>query len=225
MVQALAPYRANHPLDIGSLPRRARCRQNFADAHVAHLVLEVIAENSIAVTKYVTRELLKGKGLSQLLSCPLRGRMSGDIAVNNATPIIGQYQKHVKDLEAESGHGEEVDGGQLLEVIVQECAPGLRGRPRGAHHVFANAAFTDVQAESEQLTVDAGFTPTGILLAHLADQISDLAGNERSSTLATSHLPGPEQAKACTMPGNYRFGLDDGQCRAPVAPEAGEPHP
>ena len=138
---------------------------------------------------------------------------------------MGQYQKDVKDLEADRGHGEKVDGGQLLEVIVQECAPGLRGRPRGAHHVLANAALTDVEAEFEQLTVDAGCTPTGILPAHLADQISDLAGNERSSTLAPSHLPGPEQAKAGTMPGNYGFGLDDGQRRAPVAPDAGDPHP
>jgi hypothetical protein len=30
--------------------------------------------------------------------------------VQNTTTIMGQYQKHVEDLEADSGHGEEVDG-------------------------------------------------------------------------------------------------------------------
>jgi hypothetical protein len=54
--------------------------------------------------------LVKGKGLAQLLSRPLRGRVGGDIEVQNTTPIMGQYQKHVEDWEADGGHGEEVDG-------------------------------------------------------------------------------------------------------------------
>jgi hypothetical protein len=29
MIEAFATTGANHPLDIGSLPRRARCRQDF----------------------------------------------------------------------------------------------------------------------------------------------------------------------------------------------------
>src|SRR6266481_6205446 len=151
--------------------------------------------------------------------------MSSHIAVDNATPVMGQHQKHVKDLETDRGHSEEVDGDQLLGVILQKGAPGLRRRLAAAHHVFAYAALTDVDAEFEQLTVDAGRTPTGILPAHLADQISDLARNDRSSGLAAPHLPGPEQTKAGTMPGYYRFRLDDGKCRAPVTPEAGQTDP
>src|SRR5438445_441734 len=49
MIEALASNRSNHSLYIGSLPRRARCRQNLADAHVSHLFSEVIPEDSIAV--------------------------------------------------------------------------------------------------------------------------------------------------------------------------------
>src|SRR3984893_13204086 len=147
--------------------------------------------------------------------------MSSHIAVDNATPVMGQHQKHVKDLETDRGHSEEVDGDQLLGVILQEGAPGLRRRLAAAHHVFAHAALTDVDAEFEQFAMDAGRTPTGILPAHLADQISDLERNDRSSGLAAPHLPGPEQSKAGTMPGYDRFWLDDGQRRAPVTPEAG----
>jgi len=138
---------------------------------------------------------------------------------------MGQYQKHVKDVETEGGDSEEVDGDQLREVVLQESVPGLRRRPAAAYHVFADTALADVDAEFEQLAVDAGRTPTGILPAHRADQISDLARNDRSSRLAAAHLPGPEQAKAGTMPGHDRFGLDDDQHRAPVAPEAGQPDP
>ncbi len=45
MIEALAPNGSYHSLYIGSLPRRARCRQNFADAHVSHLFSEVIAKD------------------------------------------------------------------------------------------------------------------------------------------------------------------------------------
>ena len=64
-----------------------------------------------------------------------------------------------------------------------------------------------------------------ILPAHLADEISDLARNDRSSRLAAPHLPSPEQSKAGTMPGQDRFWFDDGQRRAPVAPKTGETDP
>jgi hypothetical protein len=73
-------------------------------------------------------------------------------------------------------------------MILQKCAPSLRRRFAAAHHVFADAALTDVDAELEQLTVDPWCTPTGILSAHLADQISDLTGNDRSSRMAVPYL-------------------------------------
>ena len=75
MIEALATNGSNDSLYIGSLPWRARCGQNFADAHVSHLFSEVIAEDSIAVAQQVARELVKGKCLPQLLSRPLRGRV------------------------------------------------------------------------------------------------------------------------------------------------------
>jgi hypothetical protein len=43
--------------------------------------------------------------------------------------------------------------------------------------------------------VNARCTPQGILPAHLADQVSDLAQNNWSSALAVPYLPSPEQAK------------------------------
>jgi hypothetical protein len=55
--------------------------------------------------------------------------------------------------------------------------------------------------------VDAGCTPTRILAAHLADQISDLAGNDRPPGLATPHFPSPESPKAGTMPATRVSGL------------------
>jgi hypothetical protein len=71
---------------------------------------------------------------------------------------------------------------------------------------------------------DAGCVPAGILPTHLANQISDFARNDASWFFAT-HLPGPEQTKGGTMLGYDRFWLDDGQRRAPIAPEARQTDP
>ncbi len=158
--------------------------------------MQVITEDCIAVAQQVARELVKGKCLPQLLSRPLGGRVGGHIEVQNAAAVMGQHQKHVKDLETNGGHGEEVDGDHLLGVILQECAPGLRRRLAARHHILADAALTDIDAKLEQLTVDPWCTPRRILSAHLADQISDLTGNDGSSRLAVPHLPGPEETKA-----------------------------
>jgi len=55
---------------------------------------------------------------------------AGAGAVIANLPAVGQDQKHVKDLETESGHGEEVDGDQPREVlsrkVPQVCDGGLR---------------------------------------------------------------------------------------------------
>src|SRR5260370_19464331 len=173
MIETFATNGSNHSLYIGSLPRRAPCRQNFADAHISHLCSEVIAEESVAVAPQIVRELFKGKCLPQLLSRPLCGRVGGRIEVKHATAVMGQHQNHVRNLETDGGQGEEVDGDQMLSVILQECAPGLRRRLAAGHHVFADAALTDIDAQLEQLTVDSWSTPRGIPPAHLPDQISD----------------------------------------------------
>ena len=64
VIEALATNGSNHSLDVGSLPRRAWCRQNFADGHISHLLLELTAEDGIAVAQQVAGNLGKGKGLS-----------------------------------------------------------------------------------------------------------------------------------------------------------------
>lgn len=110
MIEALAPDGTNHSLHVGSLPRGSRRGQHFLDAHVSDLSSELITEDSIAVAEQVAWELVEGKCLPQLLSRPLCGRVGRHIEVQNATTVMSQYQKHVKDLEADSGHGKEIDG-------------------------------------------------------------------------------------------------------------------
>jgi len=211
VIEALATNGSDHSLYIGSLPRRARGGQNFADADVSHLFSKVMPEDSVAVAQQVAGEFGKGKCLPQLLSRPLRGRVGGNVKVQNAAPVMGQNQENVKNLEADRRNGEEINRDQLLGMSLQEGAPRLRRWLMAAQHVFADTAFSDVDAEFEKFPMDARCTPTRILLAHLADQVSDFVGDEGSSGLPAPHLPSPEQSKAGPMPGQDRFWLDDGQ--------------
>lgn len=47
----------------------------------------------------------------------------------------GQHQEHVTNLEADHGYGEEIDGDQLLGMILEYGAPTLRRRCTAAHHL------------------------------------------------------------------------------------------
>ena len=83
----------------------------------------------------------------------------------------------------------------------------------------------DVDAEFEQLAVDARRTLSGILAAHPADQISDLTPNLRSSRLPRRTFQVQEKTEALAMPNDHRVRLNHNQRRAPVAPDVGQPGP
>ena len=52
-------------------------------------------------------------------------KLSGHVEVDHATPVVGQHQEHVKDLETDRRYREEVDRDQLFDMILQESAPCL----------------------------------------------------------------------------------------------------
>src|SRR5436309_14623641 len=61
--------------------------------------LEVVAEDRIAVAQQGAGKFGKGKGLPQLLDYPFRGWVGGHIEMQNAASVMGQNEKHVKNLE------------------------------------------------------------------------------------------------------------------------------
>jgi len=151
--------------------------------------------------------------------------VGGHIEVKNATTIMGQHEKHVEDLETDGRDGEEIDGDELRDVVLEEGAPSLRRWLAATHHVFAHAGLADVDTEFEQFAVNSRCTPCRIFSAHPADEISNLTGNDRASRLSVPHLPGPKPAKPLAMPGHDGFRFHDDQGRAPIPPDAGQVDP
>ena len=63
--------------------------------------------------------------------------------------------------------------------------------------------------EFQKFTVNSGRTPSRVVSAHGADQISSFLGNTWTSSLSASDLPVPVPAEALTMPCDDGIGFDD----------------
>jgi hypothetical protein len=74
----------------------------------------------IAVQDHVMVWASFGKRLAQLLHDPLRTRMSSDIEIQNPAAPMLDHKKAVQQLERQRRHGEEIEGGNELPVILQK---------------------------------------------------------------------------------------------------------
>ena len=81
----------------------------------------------------------------------------------------------VENLKPRRHDDKHVDGSGVMHVVVQERAPGRGGGLGPPRQVSADHGLADLDAELEQLAVDAGSALKRVCLAHLADQITDLA--------------------------------------------------
>jgi hypothetical protein len=87
----------------------------------------------------------------------------------------------------------------------------LRWRAPSRCHVLRNGGLADIDAELEELSMDAGSAPERIGEAHLADQPPNFrryAGPARTPT----RFPAPEAAKASSVPAEDGLRLNDRKC-------------
>lgn len=81
-------------------------------------------------------------------------------------------QKHKQAFERERGDQAKIDARDGVCMIAQEGLPTLRWRPTAPDHVFGHRRLGDFEAELEQLAMDAGRAPQGILVAHSSDELA-----------------------------------------------------
>ena len=92
--------------------------------------------------------------------------MSCDVEVHDASSIVCEDNKNEEDFEPNGVDGEEVDGGELRNVILEERPPRLRWGFRTSDHVFGNGSFGYLNVQLHQLAVDAVCAPNWVLAAH-----------------------------------------------------------
>src|ERR1700730_2898968 len=87
--------------------------------------------------------------------------MGGDVEMHDPSSVVSHNQEHVQNLKPDRRHSEEVDRHHSLDVILKEGPPVLRRRLRPWYQVLAHAGLSDINAEFEQFTVDAGWSREG----------------------------------------------------------------
>ena len=154
--------------------------------------------------------------------------MAGDVAVENAPPMVANDEETVKHTEGNGRYREEVHGGDGFAVIAQEGEPALgrlRG-PRSVPHPAGDATLGDLKAEHDEFAVDARSAPRGVLGHHLEDQLADLFGHRPSADRLTHAGDEPPiKLETRPVPMHDGLGLDHDQGIFPRRPEAAKRNP
>jgi len=101
------------------LPRAPGRGEHFAAAHFPHAVPELVAIDSVAVSDRVPGCTIFGKRFPNLLNGPCRGGTLGNVEMNHPAPTVRQHHQHEKNPKGRRGHGEEVDGNEIANVVLQ----------------------------------------------------------------------------------------------------------
>jgi hypothetical protein len=64
VIQAVAAYTPDEPLDIGILPRTPRRNQHFFDAHVLHLLSKGSSVDAVPIAQQIPGGLVPRKGFT-----------------------------------------------------------------------------------------------------------------------------------------------------------------
>src|SRR5438105_10788616 len=116
--------------------------------------------------------------------------------------------KDIEQIEANGRNNEQVHGGDVRCVVTQEGAPALGRRSTSLDHVLRDAGLSDLEAELEQLAMDARRSPQRIFRAHPPDQRAQICVDLRSTSKGAGS-PTPVPAKAGPMPTYENLGPDD----------------
>ena len=106
--------------------------------------------------------------------------MLGDVEVDDASPMVGEDDEDEQDLEARGGHGEEVDGDQVPEVVGRgTCARSATAVRRfgisreTVRSAISMPSFWSSRVSRVTLTCSAGGSPAG---ARASSPVAWMAG-------------------------------------------------
>ncbi len=209
VVEAFSANRSDQAFAIGILPGRSSRNDHFVNAHVLDPFPERFSVASVAVSEQIPRGLVEWKGFRDLLRRPQRRRMGRDVEMDHFPTVVPEHDQYVKDTKRGRWHGEEVDGRQVGDMVVQERALRLRGWFAGAYHVLGDGLFGHIMAQQAEFRFNPRCAPGWILPGHPSNQITDLLLESWSARLAGSRFPTPIQPKTLSMPTDDRVWLND----------------
>src|SRR5271169_3257596 len=209
IVQAIPPDRADQPFRISVLPWRSRCSRPVTNAHRTKATNEDVAVNSVAVTDDVSRRCSPTVGLCELACDPRWVR--GNSQPQNLSATVLQYQQSIEQSEGDGRNHEHIHRYHAVSMIMQKRPPARGWRPPMLCHVFGNRGLSDIDAELEELTVDARCAPERVRDAHVSNELPDIRMRPWAAT-ARSRFPTPIGSKAGAVPADHCVRPNHCQC-------------
>ena len=111
--------------------------------------------DAVAIAEEIGRRGIVGEGVDELLSGPDGGGVLGHVEVDDPPAVVSEHDENEEDAEASGGPRKEVKRDDVAEVVREECPPRLRGLGATLRHEAGDGALGDVDAELEELAVDA----------------------------------------------------------------------
>src|SRR3979411_1565262 len=112
---------------------------------------------------------------------PLRGWVCRHAKRHPKSSSVAHNDKTIQNLECDRRKDKEVDRRDAVDVIAEKRPPAVRRWPRGAAHVSRDRRLGDLEAELEQLTMNARRAPKCVRTAHLANERAQLRRDLRSA--------------------------------------------
>ena len=132
-----------------------RRREDFVNPHALHSVAKLLAKHPVTIAQEIGRRGLVREGVHDLLGRPGRGGVRGDVKVDDPPAMVSEHDENEEDAQAGGGHGEEVDRHQVPDMVGEERPPGLRRSGTTLRHEAGDGALGDVDAELQELAMDA----------------------------------------------------------------------
>src|SRR5215469_5989417 len=211
------------------LPSTANAPPDSFDPARFQKAAHLAAELAVTIKDHVAVSAWKRQCLSKLLQNPIARRMRGGVERENAAPMMLDDEEAVQHTETQRGHGEKVEAGDHLAVVLEECPPalhlGLVGLALQPLQIARHGGFGNLKSEVPQFPVDARRTPGWILRLHAQHQPLNLHADAGATKSFRPRSPSPEQAKPSTMPGNHGIWPYDDQGIRPPRPQTAKGDP
>lgn len=123
VVQAFATNRADQPLDVRALPGRAVGNDDLFDAQALDTLAEIRALDAIMIADQEARRGVERERLDNLLGCPTRCGTRSYIEVYDPPTVVPHDEKAVAQARSHRRDHEEVDRGDVSDVVFDKCPP------------------------------------------------------------------------------------------------------
>jgi len=138
VVEELSADGADHALNKRVLPGRARGCENLGDADGLHPSAKLGAIDAVAIAQQIAGRRIIGERLDDLSRGPGGGWGICHIEKHDSAARMQQDDEHVKHTEGRRRHHEEVDRGEIGDVVLKEGSPSLRRRLRATRDETGN---------------------------------------------------------------------------------------